>query len=56
LYRNRGIERFYLSATDAGKTMYESLGFQTIGMWEIWLYGLNGADRTPECDFRKRYE
>jgi ribosomal protein S18 acetylase RimI-like enzyme len=56
LYRNRGIERFYLSATDAGKTMYESLGFQTIGIWEIWLCGLNEADRTPVGDFRKRYE
>jgi ribosomal protein S18 acetylase RimI-like enzyme len=47
LYRNRGIERFYLSATDAGKAMYASLGFQTIGTWEIWLSSLNAKQGTP---------
>jgi ribosomal protein S18 acetylase RimI-like enzyme len=43
LYRNRGIERFYLSATEAGKAMYASLGFQTIGTWDVWLCGLTAT-------------
>ena len=28
-YRRRGVERFYLGATEAGRPLYASLGFET---------------------------
>ena len=36
-YRARGVERFYLGATEAGLPLYASLGFETIAVLSAWL-------------------
>jgi GNAT superfamily N-acetyltransferase len=36
-YRRRGIERFHLSASEAGRPLYESLGFETIADLSAWV-------------------
>jgi N-acetylglutamate synthase len=38
-YRGRGVERFYLSATEAGRPLYASLGFKTIAELSAWMLG-----------------
>lgn len=38
-YRRRGVERFYLSATDAGRPLYASLGFEPIADLSAWILG-----------------
>ncbi|HVJ55495.1 MAG TPA: GNAT family N-acetyltransferase [Aliidongia sp.] len=38
LYRTRGVQRFFLSATPAGFPMYERLGFKTISHHEHWSF------------------
>ena len=38
-YRGRGVERFYLSATAAGRPLYASLGFETIAELSAWMLG-----------------
>lgn len=35
-YRARGVARFYLHATEAGRPLYESLGFDTVGSYSLW--------------------
>jgi GNAT superfamily N-acetyltransferase len=35
--RGRGVERFYLSATEAGRPLYASLGFETIAELSAWI-------------------
>ena len=35
--RGRGVERFHLSATEAGGPLYASLGFETIAHLSAWL-------------------
>ncbi len=36
-YRGRGVERFYLGATEAGRPLYASLGFETIAVLTAWV-------------------
>jgi len=38
-YRGRGVERFYLGATEAGLALYTSLGFETIAHLSAWVMG-----------------
>lgn len=38
-YRTRGVERFHLGATEAGRPLYESLGFETIAHLTAWVLG-----------------
>ena len=33
----RGIARFYLHASEAGRPLYESLGFETVGHYSLWM-------------------
>jgi GNAT superfamily N-acetyltransferase len=36
-FRGRGVERFYLGATEAGRPLYASLGFETIADLSAWV-------------------
>lgn len=36
-YRGRGVERFHLGATEAGRPLYASLGFEPIADMSAWL-------------------
>jgi len=36
-YRRRGVGRFYLTATAAGRPLYARLGFETLGEVAAWL-------------------
>lgn len=36
-YRRRGVERFHLGATEAGRPLYASLGFEPIAELSAWL-------------------
>lgn len=36
-YRRRGVERFHLGATEAGRPLYESLGFETVAELPVWV-------------------
>jgi GNAT superfamily N-acetyltransferase len=38
-YRRRGVERFFLSATEAGLPLYASLGFKTVAELSAWVLG-----------------
>jgi GNAT superfamily N-acetyltransferase len=38
-FRGRGVERFYLTATDAGRPLYAGLGFETIADLSAWVLG-----------------
>jgi len=38
--RRRGMERFYLSATAAGRPLYASLGFETVAELSAWVLAL----------------
>jgi hypothetical protein len=38
-YRSRGVERFYLGATEAGRPLYASLGFEPIADLSAWILG-----------------
>jgi GNAT superfamily N-acetyltransferase len=38
-YRRRGVERFHLGATEAGRPLYTSLGFQKIADLSAWILG-----------------
>jgi GNAT superfamily N-acetyltransferase len=39
----RGATTLFLAASDAGKHLYESVGFRTVLESRVWLAGLNGA-------------
>ena len=36
-YRRRGVERFHLGATEAGRPLYASLGFEPIAELSAWI-------------------
>jgi len=38
-YRSRGVERFFLIATEAGRPLYASLGFEIIADLSAWVLG-----------------
>ena len=38
-YRRRGVQRFYLGASDAGLRLYESLGFERVADLSAWVLG-----------------
>jgi GNAT superfamily N-acetyltransferase len=39
-YRRRGVERFHLGATEAGRRLYESLGFQLVADLPVWVLAM----------------
>jgi ribosomal protein S18 acetylase RimI-like enzyme len=38
-YQGRGVERFFLIATEAGQPLYESIGFETVALFSAWVLG-----------------
>ena len=36
-YRRRGMRRFHLGATEAGRPLYQSLGFETVAELSVWV-------------------
>ena len=36
-YRRRGVERFHLGATEAGRPLYTSLGFELVADLSVWI-------------------
>ena len=38
-YRSRGVERFHLGATQVGRPLYASLGFETVADLSAWVLG-----------------
>ena len=44
-YRRRGVERFHLGATEAGRRLYTSLGFELVADLSVWVLG-GGRRRT----------
>jgi len=38
-YRGRGVERFHLTASEAGRPLYASLGFEPIAELSAWVLG-----------------
>ena len=40
-FRRQGVERFYLTATEAGRPLYASLGFETIADLSAWVLGIS---------------
>ena len=38
-YRRRGVERFFLIATEAGRPLYASLGFEVVADLSAWVLG-----------------
>lgn len=36
-YRRRGVERFHLGATEAGRPLYTSLGFELVADLPVWI-------------------
>lgn len=45
-YRRRGVERFHLGATEAGRPLYTSLGFELVADLSVWVLerGASGRD------------
>jgi GNAT superfamily N-acetyltransferase len=39
-YRGRGVQRFYLTATEAGRPLYASMGFETIAEVSAWILAM----------------
>ena len=42
-YRSRGVTRFHLGATPAGRPLYDSLGFEPIAELSAWMLSADGA-------------
>jgi GNAT superfamily N-acetyltransferase len=38
-YRRRGVERFHLGATEAGRPLYASVGFELVADLPVWVLG-----------------
>jgi GNAT superfamily N-acetyltransferase len=38
-YRRRGVERFHLGATEAGRSLYASIGFEPVADLSAWVLG-----------------
>jgi len=38
-YRQAGVERFFLVATEAGRPLYESIGFEAVADLSMWVMG-----------------
>ncbi|MGH7023485.1 MAG: GNAT family N-acetyltransferase [Caulobacteraceae bacterium] len=38
-FRLDGVDRFYLLATAAGRPLYQSIGFVTLGEYSVWVRG-----------------
>jgi N6-L-threonylcarbamoyladenine synthase/ribosomal-protein-alanine N-acetyltransferase len=36
-YRRRGVARFHLGATEAGRPLYASLGFEPVADLPVWI-------------------
>ena len=36
-YRESGVERFFLSSSDSGKPLYESIGFELVENFCAWV-------------------
>lgn len=36
-YRRRGVERFHLGSTEAGRPLYTSLGFELVAQLSVWI-------------------
>ena len=36
-YRQAGVSRFFLSASEAGRALYLKMGFSTVGEYSVWL-------------------
>ncbi len=41
-YRRRGMRRFHLGATEAGRALYEGLGVRTVAEAPVWLLAAEG--------------
>jgi GNAT superfamily N-acetyltransferase len=39
-YRRRGVTRFHLGSTEAGRPLYDSLGFELVADLSVWLLDL----------------
>lgn len=48
-YRRRGVTRFHLGATEAGRPLYDSLGFELVADLPVWILGVGPAqaEATP---------
>jgi GNAT superfamily N-acetyltransferase len=44
-YRRRGVERFHLGATEAGRPLYTSLGFERVADLSVWVLERPGTTR-----------
>ena len=38
-YRGRGVGRFHLGSSEAGRRLYESLGFKLVADLPVWVLG-----------------
>lgn len=41
-YRRRGVTRFHLGATEAGRPLYASLGFELVAELPVWVLERSG--------------
>lgn len=46
-YRRRGVERFHLGATEAGRPLYTSLGFERVADLTVWILDLSVSAHAP---------
>jgi GNAT superfamily N-acetyltransferase len=46
-YRRRGVQRFHLGATEAGRPLYTSLGFELVADLPVWILERPAPARSP---------